>query len=76
MKTLFIVLCFGLLCGCGKRVEPGEENRNNVNRASEIASSFTVINIDECQYLYSGYSGNIIHKGNCNNPIHEWNKRK
>lgn len=38
----------------------------------ESGVSYKIIVIDSCQYINwtAPYSNSIVHKGNCNNPIH------
>lgn len=72
MKKLSLLLIVCFLCGCGNN--PTQQPIINSNENSIVG----IIVIEGCQYLkvnaYMSYS--FTHKGNCNNPIHIYNKPK
>lgn len=73
MKALKITLILFLIalassCSRGDRLK----NTNEFSR-------YEIIKIDNCEYINWGVSYgymNITHKGNCSNPIHQFNTHK
>jgi len=63
MKTLTTLLISLFLIGCTNRRAKREA----------LTNGYEAIKIDGCQYvIYDDYKVyGIVHKGNCNNPIHE-----
>jgi hypothetical protein len=80
MKNLITILIFGSLIGCAPRRSETNEptQRNNKFKGETIIPyentprGISVQEIDGCQYIYceTGSGVAIIHKANCNNPIH------
>lgn len=73
-----LILLTTILIGCNKN--EGFVGWYNAINHDGLIKDHRVITIDNCQYIMydagSGYSGNgfLAHKGNCNNPIHIYNK--
>jgi hypothetical protein len=70
MKRLFIAALL-ILSSC----EPAVKDATKPIKDSGHEETYNVVNIDGCQYIifYGWYSNSntmIVHKGNCNNPIH------
>lgn len=66
--TLIVVAMVGMvsLLGCG-------DNKPDELKRQEIAYPYQILTIDSCQYIDNKYRSDvpIVHKGNCNNPIHK-----
>lgn len=68
MKLLFS-LSFLLLLGCGPNELPISQYEE------EYAGRHVYeVRFDGCQYVSISASGGYCHKGNCDNPIHCYNK--
>lgn len=76
MKKLLVIIMMLGVASC-----VGEDEHNNVNHtkiyhanANSVTNSFYAqeIIIDYCKYLYISKSNGVvlIHKGNCDNPVH------
>lgn len=71
MKKLFIIICMCLLLlGCWNT------NTSTTMVKDSDGESVTIVKIGECQYIrtvvYNSYT--YTHKGDCDNPIHIYNK--
>lgn len=68
LKILLLLLLIGMM-GC---YEPNVKSDETNYIISAINGPIKIINIEGCQYFYLLYdrSASLIHKGNCNNPIH------
>jgi hypothetical protein len=62
---IIIICCCFIFVSCRKIEGTQTENRE-----------YVIITIDGCQYIKPIYesSSTLTHKGNCNNPIHIYNK--
>lgn len=76
MKTnpILIISVLVLLCGCTVSPAPNDPLSSQVS-IDKKGESYRIVKIDGCQYIifYGFYSNSntvIVHKGNCNNPIH------
>lgn len=65
LTLLSLLLCVGVMESCN------ENNADQLHR-QEIAYPYQIVTIDGCQYIDNRYRADIplVHKGNCNNPIH------
>lgn len=72
-KIVLLLLLFTFSCKSDSKELKSPEIENNLDK-------FNVIIIEDCEYLeydkgaleYATYG--LTHKGNCKNPIHEYNK--
>ena len=80
--TLALLLCLG---GCSFEGELKIERKETETTSKQFKihsppgwRKLEIIVIDDCEYLYGYVGGNggyvLCHKGNCNNPIHVYNK--
>lgn len=69
MKPYLLLITLLMLMGC----ETDQSSRNNGEKTNHELGSTEEVTIDSCEYIiYDGFeSGGIIHKGNCNNEIHQ-----
>ena len=76
MKIIHLLLLILLFFSCGnasreleRSIIPDDENEKTAWFKNRLLDTVTY---EGCEYmLFSGYSGfEIVHKGNCKNPIH------
>lgn len=74
-KSLLVLFSIAIL-SCDKIQE---KSLDNVKKIRESVPEYTIVVIDECEYLRlehtHGYAS-LTHKGNCKNPIHIYNGTK
>lgn len=83
-KLLLIATIFMVGCVEQKVIQKQEATTTNkafvVRGPLNFPSTLNVIVIDGCEYLYGYVGGNegciLCHKGNCNNSVHIYNKKK
>ena len=68
-KVVFLMLAIFAMCSCEENKDFVENNKIGQSGNDEI------VRIDDCQYICFkmtwGYcTAGLIHKGNCDNPIH------
>ncbi len=81
LKPFLVMLTLLLIVGCENRDANPETNISMGEIHEEGEYHFTVILIDNCEYLmlmmdrnqpHEGF-GFMAHKGNCRNPVHIYN---
>ena len=75
MKKIFLVLSVLFLFGCGYETNIEKKSTNTIY--SEYGSYIQEFKYEGCEYIGYLYGGNGdwgTHKGNCSNPIHDYNK--
>lgn len=72
MKIKLLPLAFAVLLIAGCEIEPTPEKKSTLTFFSS-SWEYVIVKIEDCEYIYMGHgqSQTIIHKGNCNNPIHD-----
>lgn len=78
-KTILILLFAVSVVGCG---DQEEQNKRIDPPSTEVGHKYEIVEIGSCQYVvYHDFGegthrsyGGITHKGNCNNPIHEYRR--
>ena len=79
-KTLLlIIVTFVQLQGCTPKENQmplAGKHPTNIITIDDKGENYRIVEIDKCQYIifygfYSNINTVIIHKANCNNPIHE-----
>ena len=66
-------------CGDSCDFHNGKTNKPKVHISTLGRNlNYEVIIIEGCQYVFmlNGYAGYMAHKGNCNNPIHNYRVEK
>lgn len=74
LALMAVALClFSILmcCSC-------EENKDLIDESKigPVNGSYEIVRIDDCQYIsfkmytWGNWTAGLIHKGNCDNPIH------
>ena len=69
-KVVFLVLMAIAMCSCEEKKHLVENNKIGEN------GDYEIVRIDGCQYIsfkvytWGYWSAGLIHKGNCENPIH------
>ena len=64
MKTIILIIAIMMLVGCS----------HQFNEQGERVFATRIARFDGCQYVYTQHYEAWAHKGNCDNPIHEYNK--
>lgn len=80
MKKIMLFLFALVLLGCSVKEENSYKENSNIQQGTLIiydnqGKKWIVRVIDGCEYLIKDIynQGYVSHKGNCNNPIHQYN---
>ena len=73
LAGMLIALLLFVLTDC--RNDKGRQQTIRLEFIDEIdIPQYRIYRIDGCQYVWLRHNGEFAHKGNCDNPIHIYNK--
>lgn len=86
-KAILILAILFTGCCVESKIQTNKEESKTTDKAFVLKSGYwnmsytlNIIIIDNCEYLFGCFGGAdgyvLTHKGNCNNPIHIYNKEK
>ena len=75
-KSIALAILVGLFCGCDSDEAKPTVKHTNLTDIGDV--EYETVRIEGCQYLYfsSLHEVVLIHKGNCDNPMHLYRLEK